>query len=284
MSDAGMNLPPPPAPGGGGGGTPIPSRGFGDLLGMAFEQYKDNIAKLVPIVAVVVVPLSFIGAFLTGVVFKPENVTTTTIDPTTGIPTTTLDSGSFTTLIVGSLLGAAIAVMVSALLQAAIMKAAAQAIVGDPVDVKASYRWGMRKIGPVIWISILVGLIVAVGFVLLIIPGIIFMVFLSVAIPALVVENQRGTGALGRSWNLVKGNWWFVLGFIVVTWIISAVVSGILGAIGGSNWIMMWITDAIGQMITAPFTALVSIILYVELRARHEALTVETLRSQINAN
>lgn len=70
MSDAGMNLPPPPAPGGGGGGTPIPSRGFGDLLGMAFEQYKENIAKLAPIVAVVVVPLSFIGAFLTGVVFK----------------------------------------------------------------------------------------------------------------------------------------------------------------------------------------------------------------------
>lgn len=279
MSDAGMNFPPPPPPGGGGGGTPIPSRGFGDLLGMAFEQYKNNIAKLAPIVAVVVVPLSFIGAFLTGVVFKPDDVLT--IDPVTGI--TTVDSGTMGTLIVGSLVGAALAVIVSALLQAAIMKAAAQAIVGDPVDVTASYKWGMRKIGPVIWISILVGLIVAGGFILLIIPGIIFMVFLAVAIPALVVENQRGTGAIGRSWNLVKGSWWFVLGFVVVTGIITSVVGGIIGAVGGSSWFGMWITDAIAQMITGPFTALVSIILYVELRARHEALTVETLRSEINA-
>ena len=259
---------------------PIPSRGFGDLLGMVFEQYGANIAKLLPIVAVVVVPLSFIGAFLTGVVFKADDVLT--IDPVTGV--TTVDSGTIGTLIVGSLVGAALAVIISALLQAAIMKAAAQAIVGDPVDITASYQWGMRKIGPVIWISILVGLIVAGGFILLIIPGIIFMVFLSVAIPALVVENQRGTGAISRSWNLVKGSWWFVLGFVVVTGIITSVVSSVIGAIGGSSWFGIWITDAVAQMITGPFAALVSIILYVELRARHEALTVETLRSEINAS
>lgn len=263
---------------------PIPSRGFGDLLGMVFEQYKANIAKLLPIVAVVVVPLSFIGAFLTGVVFKPEEVIKTTTDSVTGLPTIEISSGDMTTLIVGSLVGAALAVIVSALLQAAIMKAAAQAIVGDPVDVTASYQWGMRKIGPVIWISLLIGLIVAGGFLLLIIPGIIFMVFLSVAIPALVVENQRGTGAISRSWNLVKGSWWFVLGFVVVTGIITSVVSSVIGAIGGSSWFGIWITDAVAQMITGPFAALVSIILYVELRARHEALTVETLRSEINAS
>lgn len=284
MSDAGMNFPPPPPPGGGGGGTPIPSRGFGDLLGMVFEQYKTNIAKLLPIVAVVVVPLSLIGAFLTGVVFKPEEVLKTTTDPVTGMPTIEISSGDMTTLIVGSLVGAALAVIVSALLQAAIMKAAAQAIVGDPVDVTGSYQWGLRKVGPVIWISLLIGLIVAGGFILLIIPGIIFMVFLSVAIPALVVENQRGTGAIGRSWNLVKGSWWFVLGFVVVTGIITSVVGTIIGAVGGSSWFGIWIADAIAQMITGPFAALVSIILYVELRSRHEALTVETLRSEINAS
>lgn len=274
------NLPPPPP---GMGGTPIPPKGFGDLLTAAFELYRDNIAKLLPVVAVVVVPLSFIGAFLTGVVFKPDDLVTSTVDPLTGMPTVQVNSNMLTGLIVGAIGTALIAWIITSLLQAAIMKASAQAIVGDPVDVKASYQWGMRKIGPVMWISILSGLIVFGGFLLFIIPGIIFAVFLTVAIPALVVENQRGTGALSRSWNLVKGSWWFVLGFVVVTGIIASVVGGILGAIGGSNWITMWIMDAIARMITAPFTAIVSVILYVELRSRHEALTVETLRGQINA-
>jgi len=272
------DMPPPP---GGGGGTPIPTRGFGDLLGAAFEQYKDNFAKLAPIVAVVVIPLTLIGALIANAI-DPNDVVEATYDPTTGALTSVAVNDSFiATLIGGVIVGAAVAVITAALLQAVILRASAQAVVGDPVDVGASYKWGLRKIGPVIWISILVGLIVAGGLILFIIPGIIFMVLLSVAIPALVVENQRGTGALSRSWNLVKGDWWRVLGIIVVTSIITNVVGNILGAIGGNSLIGMWITDAIAQIITGPFTALVSILLYLDLRARKEGLTVETLRANI---
>jgi hypothetical protein len=271
------DMPPPP---GGGGGTPIPTRGFGDLLGAAFEQYKDNIAKLAPIVAVVVVPLTLIGAIIANAV-KPEDVVGITYDAN-GVATSVSVNDSFiATLIGGVVVGAAIAVVTAALLQAVILRASAQAVVGDPVDVGASYKWGLKKIGPVIWISILVGLIVAGGLILFIIPGIIFMVLLAVAIPALVVENQRGTGALSRSWNLVKGDWWRVLGIIVVTGFITNIVSSIIGAIGGNSLIGMWITDAIAQIITGPFTALVSILLYLDLRARKEGLTVEALRANI---
>ncbi len=86
------------------------------------------------------------------------------------------------------------------------MRAAAQATIGDPVDAEASYRYGFKRLGSVLLVSLLVGLAVLGGFILLIIPGIIFLVFLSVSIPALVVENRRGTDAMSRSWNLVKGH------------------------------------------------------------------------------
>jgi uncharacterized membrane protein len=110
-------------------------------------------------------------------------------------------------------------------------------------------------------------------------------VMFAVSIPALVVENLRGTDAMSRSWNLVKGNFWHALGLIIVAGIITAVVGGIVGAIGGAisdNWFVVWIFQAIAQIITAPFTALVTVLLYLDLRARREALTADALRADLN--
>lgn len=280
MSEA---MPPPP---GSGGGTPIAPRGVGDIITAAFETYQRAAAKLIPIVAVIVIPLTLVSALILH--FAVDNA----VDNVTGGITITEDTVTFTsddlnvggglgTLLIAALVGAAIAVIITALLQATITRAAAQAAVGDEPEVEASYKWGLRKVGPVIWISLLVGLCVGVGFLLLIIPGVILMVLFAVTIPALIVEDKRGTDAMKRSWDLVKGNWWHALGVIVVAFLITWVVNMILGLIGGSNWVLGWIMDAIGQIITAPFTALVSVLLYVDLRARAETLSVEALRQQV---
>ena len=71
MDDSGgFGAPPPPPPPGAGGGGSIPQRGLGDILSVAFEVYKANAAKLIQIVAIVVIPLTFIMALLTKVAFK----------------------------------------------------------------------------------------------------------------------------------------------------------------------------------------------------------------------
>jgi hypothetical protein len=281
MSDSGGFAPPPPPPPSAGGGGQIPPRGLGDILSTAFNVYKVNAAKLIMIVAIVVVPLSFISHFLTGVVFKPTVTKTTVVIGGQAITTSTTDT-SFGTLVIGSLIVSAIAVIISAVLSAALTRGAALASVGDPVDTEASYRYGFRRLGSVLLVSILVGIVVGVGFILLVIPGVIFLTMLAVAIPALVVEDRRGTDAMSRSWNLVKGSFWHVLGTIVVAALLTGIVAGIIGAIGGSNWFLQWIFGSIGQIITAPFTALVTILLYIDLRARHEALTGEQLRIDLS--
>jgi MFS family permease len=268
--------PPPPPPGGegGAGGPGLPPRGIGEILSTAFEIYKANAQSLLMIVAIVVVPLTFISAFIGGVIFAPDT------DPITG-----LDDRAFGAAILVGLVALIITVIINAVLQAAIMRGAAHGSIGDPVDIDASYKWGFARFGSVLLISILVGLAVFGGFLLLIIPGIIFLVMFSVSIPALVVENLRGTDAMSRSWNLVKGNFWHALGLIIVAGIITAVVGGIVGAIGSAisdNWFVVWIFQAIAQIITAPFTALVTVLLYLDLRARREALTADALRADLN--
>ena len=210
--------------------------------------------------------------------FAPESQTVTIFGETVE----TVDSRSAGAAIIVVLLTALIGVIISAVLQAAIMRGAAQGSIGDPVDIDASYKWGFARFGSVILISILVGLAVAGGLILLIIPGLIFAVMFSVAIPALVVENLRGTDAMSRSWNLVKGHFWHAVGIIILAAIITAVVGGIVGAIGNAisdNWFVVWIFQAIAQIITAPFAAIVSVLLYLDLRARREALTADALRA-----
>ncbi len=241
MDDSGFTTPPPPPPPppgggeGGSGGPGLPQRGIGEILSTAFEIYKTNAASLLMIVAIVVVPLTFISAFIGGVVFAPDTETITVL----GESVETVSARTAGVAILVALVGAVIGVIINAVLQAAIMRGAALGSIGDPVDIDASYKWGFARFGSVLLISILVGLAVAGGFILLIIPGVIFLVMFSVSIPALVVENLRGTDAMSRSWNLVKGFFWHALGVIVVAAIITAVVGGIIGAIGGDNWFVV---------------------------------------------
>jgi hypothetical protein len=276
---------------------PLPQRGLGQILSAAFEIYKANAAGLLKIVAIVVVPLTFISAFLTGVVFKPKTVTVASFNGTTITGVATRSIGAIVAL---ALIGAIIGIIITAILQAALFRGAAQATISDPVDIDASFKYGFRRFGSVVLLAILVGLIVGGGalviallgivlkpvVVLFVFAAIIWAIFastqLSMSIPSLIVENKRGFDALSRSWNLVKSHFWHVLGTIVVAGIITGIIGGVIGALGGSNWFLGWITSAIAQILTAPFTALVTLVLYLDLRSRSESLTADTLRSELH--
>lgn len=270
--------PPPPPPMMEGPQGAIPPKDLGEILSQAFNVYKANAPKLVVIVAIVVVPLTFVSTLITQVVLDPGTDRIVVLGETVDVPAA---RGLFDALFVGAL-ALAISVVIWALLEAAIVRAAAQATLGDPIDVEASYRWGFRRIGSVILVALLVGLAVLGGLILLVIPGLIFAVMLSVAIPALIVEDRRGTDAMGRSWNLVRGHFWHVVGVIVVAGLIAGIVSGIIGALGGDAWFLRWVFTSIGTIVTAPFTALVAVLLYVDLRARSEALSAATLRTEVS--
>lgn len=258
--DLGPTPPPPPPPSAGGGG-PIPERSLGGILETAWRLYVANVSKLVGVVAIVVLPLALLSSLIIEVILSGN-------------------AGWFVGLITGTL-GFAIGVIISFLIQAAITRAAASATVGDPVDVEASYRWGLRRLGGIFVVSVLAFLVILGGFILLVIPGVIFSVMLAVCIPAFVVEGKESTEALSRSWQLVKGNFWHVLVVIVVTGVLTGIVSSVLSSIGGGSFLGSWILGSIAWIVTAPFSALVSILLYVDLRARAERLTGDTLRAEL---
>jgi hypothetical protein len=297
MAQAPPPPPPPPAGSGGGMGDTLPPRTLGDVLSGAWNVLIKNAAQLLLIVAIVVIPLSFLNALLRGVVFAPTKETENILGQQ--ITVTHISTGA---LWAGLIIAPLIGILISALLQAALLRGAALGTLGETVNIEESYKWGFRRIGSVIWISLLEVLIIALGAVvgialIFLVPALAFIwalailayvlfmwTMLAVSIPALVIENRRGVDALGRSWNLVKPHFWHTLGILVVTAIIVGIVAGIIGAIGGYNWIVSWITSSIGQILTAPFSALVTVILYLDLRARTESLTSSGLRAELAAD
>jgi type III secretory pathway component EscU len=69
------------------------------------------------------------------------------------------------------------------------------------------------------------GVIILFAFIFLIIPGIYASVVLSLVIIIRVLENKNFSQAISRSVELIKENWWFTLGFLLVMYLIVGIMS-----------------------------------------------------------
>lgn len=88
----------------------------------------------------------------------------------------------------------------------------------------------MDRLGDVLVASILVMVIVGIGMVLLVIPGIVAAVFLMFTLPAVLLDGTRAVDALKRSTTLVKDNLGPVVG-LIVGWIAAVIVVMIISQI-----------------------------------------------------
>jgi hypothetical protein len=136
--------------------------------------------------------------------------------------------------------------------------------VGDLIDA----TWPV--VLPLIGVGILAGIAIGIGFLLLIIPGLILLTIWAVIAPVIVVEHSGVMDSFGRSRELVRGNGWPVFGVIFVVFLISGIVAAILGAIGAgiSDSVGMRILfNLIASTITAPIAALAAATIYFRLLA-----------------
>jgi hypothetical protein len=96
------------------------------------------------------------------------------------------------------------------------------------VGVKEAFNQGVKKY---FWkyfgFVFVVGFFLTLLFLLLVIPGIIFMVYWIFGVYVLIAEKKGIMDSLRRSREIVKGNWWRVFGFFLLIIVIAGVVSSI---------------------------------------------------------
>jgi hypothetical protein len=257
-------LPPPP---------PLQPRSVGEILETAFRLYGRHWAVLMQIVAVVVVPLTLLQ-YLVGDAVS-GNVTTTTNGQVA------LQEGAGQGILAGFLV-AVLGLLILQILYGAVAWAVATVLVGRQPDIGESYRFGYRRMWSILLVGVLFALAVFGGLILFVVPGVIFAVRFSVSVPALVVEGRRGTEALSRSWNLVRGYSWPVFGAFLVAFLLTSIVNSVLTSTS-ANWFVQGVLASIGSIVTTPFVGLVIGLIYFDLRVRKEMLDVAMLDRELQA-
>lgn len=115
-------------------------------------------------------------------------------------------------------------------------------------------------------------------------------VYWLMAVPAVVIEEQRALGALKRGFGLVQGSWWRVFGIALVLMMLAlgmAVVLALLGGIttallgstlvSGTTAVLTGISDLVVMVLVSPVLMIAWTLLYNDLRVRKEKYDVAAI-------
>ncbi len=204
------------------------------------------------------------------VVFVPVGLLEALENPLEDVDVNGLDLA--TALEGGALIAAqSVAAVIGTVLYAGIVSAAVAARREGPLQ---SLPTLLRTLpyGRLVAADVLLVLVVAVGLVILIIPGFVLLTWFALVAPAIEIEHRGVLSAFRRSRELVRDHFWKVALLVVPTFLAEGVLaeaaeSVSVGALGHS-FVADWAGSVVGNLLTAPIFALAVVVLFYELRSR----------------
>ena len=173
----------------------------------------------------------------------------------------------------------------------AAMLVAADAYADVPSDWRRAMGIGVRRLLAVIAATIVLGVPMAIGFLLLIVPGIFLAVSFAVVWQALIIEGIGPIESIKRSWRLVAGERWRVFGAALLVGILGAIVFGVASAViwfiltsglGVSGGTAGYLVQEVSTLVSIPLTAAVGTVIYLDLRVRKESLGTADLAAALS--
>ena len=247
--------------------------GAGEMRDAAFRIYRSRFKSLILAVIIPTFPLVVISTLVAW-----STRPTTEVDPATGMVRT--DVGDAFVSIAGGLVTVVVAILSTSIATAACYRAISGAYLGDDATWRESLRFAVNRLWPVIGLTILTGLATLLGLLALVIGILVPTTFFAVAMPVLLVEGHRPADAMRRSWDLVRGTAWRVLGLVLMALVLSTVFQSVVSApavalvFTDSSTVVTEIVTGLSQflavVLVTPFTAAFTMALYVDLRVRKE--------------
>ncbi len=171
---------------------------------------------------------------------------------------------------VGILLGSLVSIVAAFVLQATLVKAVQDVRDGHAdLSIRQTVNEALPFIGPVALASILAGIAITIGLLLIIVPGLFLITIWAVIVPVIIIERTGAMGSFGRSRQLVRGHGWQVFGTLVLVYIIMLVVNIVLGLIFSAlpHVLGDGLSSVISGTLISPFLALVVTLVYYRLVA-----------------
>ncbi len=126
-------------------------------------------------------------------------------------------------------------------------------------------------------VDLLYAAVVVGGLLLLIVPGVVFLVWFALVAPAVEIEHLGVRAAFRRSREVVRGHFWLVFGLVIPILVVEDVLVSL--ASSGSIWAFgetfagHWVSATLVNVIAAPLFALAVVVLFFELRQSSKART-----------
>lgn len=202
----------------------------------------------------------------------------------------------------GVIVGSIINVMIITALAGTYIYSVGYYYVHGRVDLKSALRASQavyfKLLGVTLALQIMLALVLVAGTILffLIIPFIVallYMIYLVLSQPVVVIERHKPLDAFKRSMKLVRGNWWRVFGafsiFFLVAFGIAVISFAPFGLVSlafssGSELrgLFQQIGTYVGATIIVPLIYIFLTIVYYDLRYRKEDFSFEQLSDEIN--
>ncbi len=242
---------------------------LGKILDETFDIYRHNFVLFIGISAIpnLVLLLLKIGAIGFGIDMSTDGL-------------------------VGALTGLGawfVSLFAQAIITAATTFAVSDIYLDRPTTMVSCFSRVAGKALKVTYVSFIVALVVGIGFVACVAPGIYCAGAYGIAIPAVVLENIRGRDAMSRSSSLTKNS----VGRIIVIYFLTAIFSfmmvfalgeivrilglGIHTSRGSTLWAEMPVT--LGAILFGPVSAIALTLAYYDQRVRNEAFDIEHMMS-----
>ena len=255
-------------------------RGIGEILDAAVTLYRARFVRLILVAAAIVVPLQVVTT-LVALSAQTDNSSISFVGTSgTGFTnnSASLQLGSFAIVLL-------VTVVSSGFIVGLCTRIVADAYVERTEATGAAARLVGRRLFTIVVTSIVVAISEVAGFFACFVGVAVPLTLFAVAVPAIILEDAKAFPALGRSVVLTRAHFFRVLGLVLTSLLLAAVLSVGLteainvwlrhGASATTGTIAKGIAGAIAQVLTTPFTATATVVLYFDLRIRNEGFDVQ---------
>ena len=242
-------------------------RDLGGIVNDTFKIYGRNFLRLITIVAIPQVILGILGYVLVDVWILPVITSMGTIT-------------SLAPLIWVAVILVVVYIVAYALMEGALIHAVSEQSLGRTIGIGRAYRFAWRRMGAMIGAQILAGL--ALFGLCITIIGIPFAIYFGVRwafiVQAALLEGVGPRAALSRSSDWVMGDWWRVVGIMLVVGIIAGGIGFVLSLTVG---LIPYAGTMIASILPTPIAITAATLLYYDLRVRKQGYSLEVLTQEL---
>ncbi len=236
---------------------------IGEILTQTFNLYSRNFAQyLIPFLAAGILTGLVTIAVRSAIVIPVAPVNPTSQQLLAYFP-------AFLTATVTSLfLSGIVSWIVNSFTTGITVKFTSDMLERGQANLQAAFNFTLTKVLFLLAASIITGILIVLGLIALIIPGIILAIMFSLVYPAIMLEGTGISESLSRSRVLVSNRWLKTFGLLLVLGIIVGIVNSIIGLITTPFGVVSPLISGILTALITPIFPIAITLYYYSMKAR----------------